>query len=659
MSELISQFHFLRPLWLLALIPCLILLAAFWRQQQRTGDWQRVIAPELLQHLLQGRSEKQSKLPVYLLLAGWTLAVVALAGPAWQKVPTPVNKSLQPLVVVVDMSYKMYAEDIKPNRLSRVRYKLLDLFKLRKDGLSALVAYAGSAHTVSPLTDDNRTLANLVPALSPQIMPEQGDNPLKGIEQAIALLEQGAGEAGDILLITDQIPHKQISDIRSLLQKKGSSLSILGIGSEKGAPISLPGGGFLKDSQGTIIVPQKDVQQLRQLAQSTGGIYADMALDDSDLKAVLPKAGLNDNSVKVERQFDQWHDTGFWLVLLLLPLALAGFRKGWLAIFLVAAVLPSPPAEAMEWNSLWKNSNQQAMEALNNKEAEQAAEKFTRPDWKGEALYQAGKYEEAASAFAQSNTADGFYNQGNALAKAGKLDEAEKAYNKALELEPDMEDAKANKKLIDALKKQQQQQQQQQDNDQQQNQQKDQNQQGQDQQGQDQQGQNQQGQDQQGQDQQDQDQQGQDQQNPSQDSEKQQNSGNSQENQQQQNPNNSGQKNQEQDQSQSSRSQSADNQQEEDQEKQSGSSQQPESEQQTPDETAQQQEAQSGESQEQGDQDEQAIRSLDQQATTSPDQQAIENWLKTIPDDPGGLLRRKFLQQQQQREQKRQQEQSW
>ncbi|MGI9279044.1 MAG: vWA domain-containing protein, partial [Endozoicomonas sp.] len=462
MSEFISQFHFLRPLWLTAFIPCLILLAALWRQQQQTGDWKRVIAPELLQHLLQGRSEKQSRLPIYLLLTGWTLAVLALAGPAWQKVPTPVNKSLQPLVVVVDMSYKMYAEDVKPNRLSRVRYKLLDLFKLRKDGLSALVAYAGSAHTVSPLTDDNRTLANLVPALSPQIMPEQGDNPLRGIEQALQLLEQGAGEAGDILLITDQIPDKQLSDIRSLLQKNGSSLSILGIGSEKGAPISLPGGGFLKDSQGTIIVPQKERQQLRQLAQSTGGVYSDMALDDSDLKVVLPKAGLNDTSVKVERQFDQWQDAGFWLVLLLLPLALAGFRKGWLAVFLVAAILPSPPAEALEWDSLWKNTNQQAMEALNNKESEQAAEKFTRPDWKGEALYQAEQYEQAASEFAKSKTADGFYNQGNALAKAGKLDEAQKAYDKALELAPDMEDAKANKKLVDALKKQQQQQQQQQ-----------------------------------------------------------------------------------------------------------------------------------------------------------------------------------------------------
>ncbi|WP_062270000.1 vWA domain-containing protein [Endozoicomonas arenosclerae] len=627
MSELISQFHFLRPLWLLAIIPCLILLAILWRQQQQTGDWKRVIAPELLQHLLQGRSEKQSKWPLYLLMVGWILAVLAMAGPAWQKVPTPVNKSLQPLVVVVDMSYKMYAEDVKPNRLSRVRYKLLDLFKERKDGLSALVAYAGSAHMVSPLTDDNRTLANLVPALSPQIMPEQGDSPLKGLELAVQLLEQGAGEAGDILLITDQIPGRQLNDIRSLLKKKGSRLSILGIGSEKGAPISLPGGGFLKDSQGTIIVPQKARQQLTSLAQSTGGVYSDMSLDDSDLKSVLPKAGVNDNTVKVERQFDQWQDTGFWLVLLLLPLALAGFRKGWLTVMLVAVLLPSPHAEAFEWDSLWKNSNQRAMEALNNQQAEQAAEQFVRPDWKGEALYQAGKFEEAASEFGRANTADGFYNQGNALAKAGKLDEAVAAYDKALKLNSNMEDAKANKKLIEDLKKKQQQEQQQSQNNDQQNQQQDQNNQGQGQQNQQQDAQNQQ-----------------------------QNSGDSSENQNQssQNPQNSDQQNQEE--NPSSQSRSSENQQGEDQDQQSAARQQ---QQQNQSEANQQQQAQAGDSEELTDEQQQAMRSLEEEQTTSPDQQAIENWLKTIPDDPGGLLRRKFLHQQQQREQRRQQEQSW
>ncbi|WP_252176260.1 VWA domain-containing protein [Endozoicomonas sp. 4G] len=658
MSEFISQFHFLRPLWLLAFIPCLLLLSAFWRQQQRTGDWQRVIAPELLQHLLQGRSEKQSRLPVYLLLAGWTLAVLALAGPTWQKIPTPVNKSLQPLVVVVDMSYKMYAEDVKPNRLSRVRYKLLDLFKMRSDGLSALVAYAGSAHTVAPLTDDNNTLANLVPAMSPQIMPEQGDNPLKGIEQAIQLLKQGAGEAGDILLITDQIPDSQVSEIRSLLQKSGNTLSILGIGSDKGAPIGLPGGGFLKDQQGTIIVPKKEPQQLRQLAQSTSGVYADMTLDDSDLKAVLPKTAIDDHSVKVERQFDQWQDAGFWLVLLLLPLALAGFRKGWLTVFLVAAVLPSPPAQAVEWNDLWQNSNQQAMEALNNKKPEQAVEKFTRPDWKAEALYQAGKYEEAATEFAQSNTADGFYNQGNALAKAGKLDQAQAAYDKALKLNPDMKDAIANKKLIEELKKQQQQQQNQQNQQQNQQQNSENRQQNSENQQQNSENQQQNSENQQ----QNSENQQQNSANQQQNSEnQQQNSENQQqnsENQQQNSENrqNSAQQNQEPESSSQSRS----GQQQENQEQPSNPDQRHQaSEQQNPAENTQQQQAQAEKPEKQGDQEQQTLRSLEQQQTTSPDQQAIENWLKTIPDDPGGLLRRKFLQQQQQREQKRQQEQSW
>lgn len=603
MPELIEQFHFLRPLWLLAIIPCLLLFALLWKQQQEQGNWQRVIAPELLSHLLQGQAQKQSNKPLYLLLAGWIIACIALSGPTWQKIPTPVSKSQQPLVVVVDMSYKMYASDVSPNRLSRVRYKLLDLFRLRKDGLSALVVYAESAHTVSPLTDDSKTLANLVSAVSPEIMPEQGDEPIKGIEQAISLLEQGSGQAGDILLITDSLPGLQAEHIRSLLEKTGHRLSILGIGSDQGAPISLPGGGYLKDSKGTIVIPQRDTAQLRSLAQATGGVYRNFSLDDSDLKAVLPKPNNKDNTIQVERLFDQWNDAGYWLVLLLLPLALFGFRKGWLTIVLVGILLPSPEAEAFEWQDLWKNSNQQAMEALDAKNPELAAEKFKRPDWKGEALYQANQFEAAAKEFAKGENASSLYNQGNALAKAGKLDEAIKAYDEALKRKPDMEDAAFNKKLLEDLKKQQQEQQKQGNSDQQQ-------------------------------DQQNQDQNGQEQ--------------------------NQDQKNQQSDQQQDgqqNQQQNADQKEQENKQSASQNEQQKQQENEEQKAARQSQEEQSPE--EQQDEAMQAMKEEEQEIRT-PDQQAVDNWLKTIPDDPGGLLRRKFLhQQQQQREQRRRQEQAW
>ena len=624
MTEFFSQFHFLRPMWLLMLLPSLLLLTLVWQQQQTPGSWSKVIAPELLSHLIHGETRQQQRWPIALLATGWILACIALAGPTWQKVTTPVSKSQHPLVVVADLSYHQYAADLSPDRMTRLRYKLLDLFRLRQDGLTAIVAFAGGAHTVSPLTDDTNTLSNLVPALSPEIMPEQGQNPLSGIKQAIKLLSQGAGEQGDILLITDSIPGYQISDIETLIKHSGHKLSILGIGSEQGVPIAVPGGGYLKDNQGAILVPRLNKAELQQLTGAVSGQYRDLSLDNSDLNALLPKPDASDSVVKVDRQFDQWHDAGYWLVLILLPLALVGFRKGWLLVlFVLFTTLPEQQAMAAEWSALWKNTDQRGTEALDNKNPESAAQLFKDPDWKAEALYRNQQFDDAASLFAESETAQGFYNQGNALAKAGKPDDAIAAYNKAIELQPDMDDAKFNKALLEKLKQQQEQDQQ--------KQQEQQNQDNKDQQ---------QKQEQNQQDQKNSESDQQQSQDRSQQDQEKRNSQNQQTDDQQSEQQESQRQEQEQ-QKQHAQQQNAQTEEQKQQEQHSASQQQAEKEQ-----DEQQQQAMM----------EQPAEELDAQ---TPDQQAVENWLNTIPDDPGGLLRRKFLHQQQLRQENRQQEGAW
>ncbi|MCW7553440.1 tetratricopeptide repeat protein [Endozoicomonas gorgoniicola] len=631
MTEFFSQFHFLRPMWLLMLLPSLLLLTQVWRQQQTSGNWSKVIAPRLLAHLIHGETHQPQRWPLALLTTGWILACIALAGPTWQKVTTPVSKSQHPLVVVADLSYHQYATDLPPDRMTRLRYKLLDLFRLRQDGLTAIVVFAGGAHTVSPLTDDTHTLSNMVPALSPGIMPEQGQNPLSGIEQAIKLLSQGASEQGDILLITDSIPSYQISDIETLIKQSGHKLSILGIGSEQGAPIAIPGGGYLKDNQGAILVPRLNRTELQQLTRAVSGQYRDLSLDNSDLDALLPKPDASDSVVKVDRQFDQWHDAGYWLVLLLLPLALISFRKGWLLVlFVLFTALPEQQAMAFEWSVLWKNTDQRGAAALDNNDPESAIQLFKDPDWKAEALYRNQQFEDAASFFSESETAQGFYNQGNALAKAGKLDDAIAAYNKAIELQPDMDDAKFNKALLEKLKQQQEQQKQQnQDDKNQQEQQNQQNQNDKNQQDQ----QNSEGEQQQSQDSSQQDQENRDSQNQQADDQ--------QQSEQQQSEQQESQQQEQQKQDAQQQNAQTEEQKQEQQEQHSASQQQADREQ-----DEQQQQAMM----------EQPAEELDAQ---TPDQQAVENWLNTIPDDPGGLLRRKFLHQQQLRQENRQQERAW
>src|SRR5690606_7644966 len=115
--------------------------------------------------------------PLLGLLGLWTLAIVALAGPVWQKIPQPVERNTEALVICWDLSPSMLAEDVKPSRPLRSRLKLIDLLQARTDGQIALIAYSAEAYTVTPLTDHRETLINLLPALSPTTLPSIGSNP--------------------------------------------------------------------------------------------------------------------------------------------------------------------------------------------------------------------------------------------------------------------------------------------------------------------------------------------------------------------------------------------------------------------------------------------------------------------------------------------------
>ena len=627
----LEQFHFLRPLWLFGLIPVAFVGWKLWNLGMQSGQWQKLIPNHLLEHLLEGEEQSHSRLPAVLITIAGMIAVIALAGPAWRQLSTPVEKSRAPLVLVVDLSRSMLAADPKPNRMVRAKQKLTDIVRLRKDGLTALVAYAGDSHVVTPLTDDSGTLINMVRALNPDIMPVPGSRPEKGIEQAIALMKQGAGQAGTILLLTDGMEKDQSQKIEKLVKSSGNRHSIPGFGAANGAPIPADGGVFQRDRDGAIVMAQLDRELLAQTAQATSGHYSDLTLNDSDILSLIPQVSLLDQTERVDRNFDNWHDEGRWLVLLLTPFAAFGFRRGWILPVLLVGVfsLHPRPSYALEWNDLWETQDQQAQKLLNSGDAKAAAETFQNQNWKAEALDKSGNHEEAAKLFGQQNTAEGFFNQGNALARAGKLEESLKAYDKALEKNPELEAASKNKKVVEDLKKQQQQ-------NQDQNQKSQDNQQDKQDDSKDQ--QNQKGSDQSQDQQSDDKQKGDDSQSKSDQQKDQQNAND---------PN----KDQEQNSDQSSSDDQKDQQQKQGQSEQ-GQDEKEQQPQPAPD---------NQESQDQNDQEQQmqaeAGEESDQQ---NPDKKQIEAWLRRIPDDPGGLLRRKFEQQEQQRKRPVQQgEKTW
>ena len=457
--EALSEFHFLRPAWLLAILPALFTSGWLYHSQIKQGNWHRVIAPELLPLLLDGSTHRKRRSLVLMSLIGWTIAALAMAGPTWDRTPLPIHKQESALIILFDLSPSMLSQDQKPNRLTRARLKLIELLQQRKEGTTGLIAYADDAFVVSPLTDDANTLVALVQALDPSIMPEPGSNVEAAVQKAMELALNAGANRADILLITDGVTGRARDELSTIFRGMGDfRLSVLGIGTAEGAPIPT-GDGFAKDSSGSIIVPRLDERELKRLANRHDGRYSHITADNTDINYLLDgfKIGPDASTRQLERSFDSWHDTGYWLVLLLLPILVLASRRGIiLACLILTPLFGLPvPAQALSWDDLWLTPDQQASRALQDGDPATAQEKFNNPQWKATAAYRNGQYDSAAKLYRGESAID-HYNRGNALAKDGKLEEAIASYNQALALAPEMEDAQFNRELVEQLKQQQQ-----------------------------------------------------------------------------------------------------------------------------------------------------------------------------------------------------------
>ncbi|MCK6254751.1 VWA domain-containing protein [Pseudomonas fragi] len=448
--------HWLRPEWLLILPLLGWLLWQRWHREKRAGRWQKILPPAFHRVLLSGGTGRSSKLPWIALGLGWLLALLALLGPSWQRVEQPSQKPEDPLVVMLELTPEMLATDSSPNRLEQARRKIYDLLQNRNDAQTAVIVYAGSAHTLVPLSDDMATSRNLLEALKPSIMPQPGHRADLAIGKALELLDQSALGQGRLLLITSSLSEPERNGIRQALSGHTPPLLILGIGSREGAPVVDESGQFLKDDQGAILLPRLDSPSLRAFALDVGGRYRQARLDDNDLRGLGlldgPRNLRNDGQTL---QLDTWADQGFWLLLPLLLLVACAGRRGWLFCLPLLFMLQPQPAQAMSFTDLWLRPDQQGLRLLQQNKPLLAVEHFSDPLWQGVALYRAGDYAGAARRFAEVNSASAHYNRGNALAMNGELEAAIDAWEQALELQPELEAAAQNKALVEQLLEQQ------------------------------------------------------------------------------------------------------------------------------------------------------------------------------------------------------------
>lgn len=489
-----AQLHFIRPYFLLAIVLLPLLCLLLMKVRRRQTAWRNLLPAHLQRHQIEENSKSSDNYTYWLLGLVWILSAVGLAGPSWEKLPQPVYQTQVGKVVIIDMSMSMRATDISPDRLTRAKFKSLDLLESIQEGEIGLIAYAGDAFIISPLTDDIANLQNLIPSLSPEIMPVQGSNPLVAFDKAKELLINAGYQEGEIYWITDGIEYRDIELLQEELANSPYKVSSLIVGTKDGAPIKMADGSLLKDATGKIVIPRANENYIQQALSTVRGQVTRMTTTASDIDDMVIESKPITKDAKETDELstgDVWEDMGVYIAIALLPLVAYFFRKGVLVCFFVGLTFVqndtiyaqetqanditknntiSDTSELSFLNKLFLNPNQQGEIAYHQEDYANAQLTFKDPSWKAASAYKLGDYERALDLYesleqeasSPEQAIINKYNKANSLAKLTRLEEALDAYNAILKEAPNHEDALKNKAIVEAMLEQQEQQQQEQ-----------------------------------------------------------------------------------------------------------------------------------------------------------------------------------------------------
>ncbi len=469
----LTAFHFLRPWWLLGLIPLIFTVLYAKRLKDPVAHWQKTIAPHLLKALTVKGARGAWLNPISLSVLAMVLCVVAVAGPSWERKPLPFVQDEAALVIALALSDSMNQTDIQPSRLERAKQKITDLLALRSGSRTGLIVYSGSAHRVIPLTNDPDIMFQFLNAVVSEMMPKSGNFPEAALPLADTMLK-GADMPGSILLMGDGVSPQSASRFKQYFSEAPHQLLIWGVGMSEQAD-SPQGHGATEE--GYLPLAQSE---LTALARDNGGVYQSLTLDNSDVQRL--NRNINNHLANVDDENRPWVDAGYYLLFPFALIFLVWFRKGWslhwcLLLLLINSSVYTPEVNAnnvaktepqegsqvahsgdrvldqlgASFMNLWLTPDQQGRWYFERGDYETAAQRFHDSAWKGIAYYYNENFKTAAELFTQIETVDGMFNLANAQAQGQLYLDAVKTYDQVLKKAPGHIGATKNRALVQAL----------------------------------------------------------------------------------------------------------------------------------------------------------------------------------------------------------------
>jgi Ca-activated chloride channel family protein len=440
-NQFFEHFHFLRPWWSLLLLPTLLLLLQQWRGRDSSDVWKSIIAPQLLAALRLRQFRNHWFNPISVAVVFMLLVTLVLMGPSWRQQASPLTRDEAALIILLDASDSMRQKDVQPSRLARAKQKISDLLSLRYGSQTALIVFAGSAHTVLDLTDDGDILGQYLEAIETSIMPRSGKFP----EYSLPLVDRVIGSSTvptTVLLVSDGVSDASKAAFGEYFSSRPHQLLVWGMG--------------LADPGTEAKIAPLEERALTGLAEASNGRYIELTIDKTDVRQVHRR--VNAHYVVTADSAVPWLDSGYYLVFPCLLLFSLWFRKGWtlhwsfVALFTLGALQPQTVHAEEHWFAdLWLTPDQQGRLLLERGNYREAAARFEDPKWKGMAYYYAEEFKLAAEYFSRVDSPGARFNRANALAHEQNYLMAVRLYEQLLEQNPDFEAAQRNRRVVQDL----------------------------------------------------------------------------------------------------------------------------------------------------------------------------------------------------------------